>query len=215
MKYFILILSLSFLVACNQHDSRGKNSTPVVPPPSNNTVKQKNISKPTASDSQLLNISEDILLAIREKNFKKIADFVHPRTGVRFSPYAYIDTSTAKILSRAQLIQYGPTGVKFTWGILDAREEPIVASIRDYFNNYVYPLDFLNAPQKSVNRFLGSGNSLNNLKEIYPGSDFTEFYFPGIDPKYEGMDWETLRLVFKKENNQYYLVAIVHDEWTI
>ncbi len=88
-------------------------------------------------------------------------------------------------------------------------------SIKNYFGKFVYDEDFLNAKQKSINEFLGSGNSLNNLREVFPGSDFTEFYFPGFDPKYEGMDWRTLRLVFKTENNRPWLIAIVHDEWTI
>jgi hypothetical protein len=50
---------------------------------------------------------------------------------------------------------------------------------------------------------------------VYRGDSYSEFYFPGFDPKYDGMDWRALRLVFKKENEKLYLVGIIHDQWTI
>jgi hypothetical protein len=37
----------------------------------------------------------------------------------------------------------------------------------------------------------------------------------GFDPEYEGMDWRSLRLVFEKKNDIWYLVGIIHDQWTI
>jgi hypothetical protein len=42
-----------------------------------------------------------------------------------------------------------------------------------------------------------------------------EYYFSGFDPQYGGMDWRSLRLVFIKDSNNWYLAAIVHGEWTI
>jgi (p)ppGpp synthase/HD superfamily hydrolase len=29
------------------------------------------------------------------------------------------------------------------------------------------------------------------------------------------MDWRSLRLVFEKKNDIWYLVGIIHDQWTI
>jgi hypothetical protein len=29
------------------------------------------------------------------------------------------------------------------------------------------------------------------------------------------MDWESLRLVFQEEGGVWYLVGVIHDEWTI
>jgi hypothetical protein len=42
-----------------------------------------------------------------------------------------------------------------------------------------------------------------------------EYHFSGFEAQYEGMDWESLRLVFIQEDSTWYLVGIVHDEWTI
>jgi hypothetical protein len=55
---------------------------------------------------------------------------------------------------------------------------------------------------------------VSNASEYFPGSVVVEYYFPGFDSKYAGMDWQSLRLVFQQENGQWYLVALVHSQWT-
>jgi len=42
-----------------------------------------------------------------------------------------------------------------------------------------------------------------------------EYHFPGIDPQYGGLDWRSLRLVFQQSGGEWYLVGIIHDQWTI
>jgi hypothetical protein len=41
-----------------------------------------------------------------------------------------------------------------------------------------------------------------------------EFFFPGFEKKYDGLDFRALRLVFRIENKNPYLVGVVHDQWT-
>ena len=88
-------------------------------------------------------------------------------------------------------------------------------TIENYFKKFVYNADFLNAEQTNLNKMVGSGNSLNNLITTYKGCNYTESYFSGFDKKYDGMDWCCLRLVYTKYQLKYYLIAIVHDQWTI
>jgi hypothetical protein len=227
MKYIVGFILTVLFGACNQPDSKKpENSTgtdtfhsnktgniPATDVPNKDEIK-KGSAQSKDRDILLMQASEEILKAIKKK-LRRTFFFCAPRIGVRFSPYAYIDTTTGKLLSATELIKQGKEQKTILWGIYDGKETVIKMNINNYFNQFVYDADFLHAEKKSVNEFLGSGNSLNNLKEIYPGYDFTEFYFPGFDPKYEGMDWRTLRLVFKMENNKPYLVAIVHDQWTI
>ena len=167
------------------------------------------------SKRSLINLTKKILSSIKERDYKTLSQFVHPQEGFRFSLYAYIDTTTDRILSRKKIIELGGNQKFIRWGIEDASGKPLNLSINNYFKRFVYDVDFLNAEKQAVNKFLAGGTSLNNLKEIYSGSDFTEFYFSGFDPKYEGMDWRALRLVFKVYNKKMYLVGIVHDQWTI
>ncbi len=88
-------------------------------------------------------------------------------------------------------------------------------TVEDYFKQFVYNADFLNAEKTVVNEFIGGGNSINNLKEAYKNCDFTESYFSGFDQQFEGMDWTSLRLVFERFDGYYFLVGVVHDQWTI
>lgn len=228
MKFIVGFILTVLVGACNQPDSRkSENSTgtdtlhsnkteniPATDTQNNDEIK-KDSAHSKDRDILLMQASEEILKAIKTKNFAVLSSFIHPRMGVRFSPYAYVDTATGKLLSATELIRQGKEQKTILWGIYDGKGTVIKMNISNYFNKFVYDADFLNAEKKSINKFIGGGNSLNNLRQIYPGYDFTEFYFSGFDPKYEGMDWRTLRLVFKMENNKAYLVAIVHDEWTI
>lgn len=228
VRHTVVIILLAILFSCNQQDAglpatSNADTTKSTLPGSDSSLKVSP-SKPAgqtdtvhlaAGDSLLLKTAENILVAIKDKDFIKLSSFVHPKSGIRFSPYAYVDTVTNRVLSVKQLAEKGSGQQQIAWGRFDGTNKPIRMSIGKYFDRFVYDKDFLHAEKRSVNKFLGSGNSLNNLKEVYPHASFAEFYFPGFDPKYGGMDWRTLRLVFQTEGKQPYLIAIVHDEWTI
>lgn len=162
-----------------------------------------------------MQVSDEILQSLKTKDLVKLSSFVHPTAGIRFSPYAYIDTANGQVLSGAKLIALGKQQTPVKWGAYDGSGETIKLSIDKYFERFVYSKDFLNAEKKSVNTSNKAGNSLDNLELVYPGTDYTEFYFSGFDPKFEGMDWQKLRLVFMIENSRPWLIAIIHDEWTI
>lgn len=214
MRYRCLFALILLLNACNQETKKTSDASA----DSSNLHNQpavKDSLQVVATDTSLLPVSRDILKALKQKDFTTLAGFIHPVWQLRFSPYGYIDTSTSQLLSPYELLAAAKKSSVLKWGSYDGSGEPIVMNIHNYIDKFVYNKDYLNAPQTSSNRFLASGNSINNLKEVFPGADFTEFYFPGFDAKYAGMDWETLRLAFRRENNKVYLIAIVHDKWTI
>jgi hypothetical protein len=167
--------------------------------------------------AQVLALDKQVLTALKNKDYESFAGFIHPAQGVRFSPYSYVDTTSAILFSVQGFLEEvsKKPQTKIIWGQYDGTGEPIVLTIDEYFKKFVYDADFLNAPKNSLNEMIGKGNSLNNLTAIYKDSDFTEHHFPGFDQKYDGMDWCSLRLVFKNYNSKMYLVGIVHDQWTI
>ena len=75
----------------------------------------------------------------------------------------------------------------------------------------MYNANFLQAEKMTVNKLIEKGNSLNNLVEMYPGAFYTESYDPGKSE----MAWSALRLVFTKKSDKFYLIGIVHNQWTI
>jgi hypothetical protein len=213
MRLIYFIFFIAVFAACNNRKS-DKPDTKDTANKKTDTTSNKP-APPVNSDSMLLVLSETILTAIKDTNYTQLLTYIHPEKGIRLSPYGYIDTVENPVISATVLLDRLRSDKKQLWGSFDGTGDPISLSGRNYFKRFVYNVDFLHAPDKAVNRFLGSGNSTNNLVKIYPGCDFTEFHFSGFEKKYEGMDWASLRLVFKKENDKIWLVAIVHDEWTI
>ena len=164
-------------------------------------------------DSLILDSSHQILKSIKNEQWGHFASYIHPIKGIRFSPYAYIDTNTQIILYQNTFLR--SINTVSSWGTYDGSGEEIKLTTKAYFSQFVYNADFLYPDKMKFNEIIGSGNSLNNLKEVYTNNPFTEHYFKGFDSKYDGMDWTTLRLIFEEYNGSYFLVGIVHDQWTI
>ena len=147
------------------------------------------------------------------KDYVKFTNYIHPEKGVRFSMYAYVNPKKDKHFTKEDFKKYVATNIKFTWGEKDGTGDPLILSIKDYLIQWVFKKDFTKG-EFHFNTFKGTGNSLNNLKEIYPNEDFTENYIGGSE-EYGGMDWNCLRFVFEELFGTYYLVAAINDEWTI
>lgn len=169
-----------------------------------------------SKDSVLTNLTKQVLSIFKTGDYTKLDSLIHPEEGVRFSPYATVDPKDDKDFSREAFSKLVTTGKnkKINWGSYDGSGEPILLTPEMYFKKFVYDANFVHPEKYDVNNFIGAGNSLNNLKKIYEGSDFTESYYSG-SKKNGGLDWKTVRLVFKQINGKYYLVGIVHDQWTI
>jgi hypothetical protein len=137
----------------------------------------------------------------------------HPTQGLRFSPYGYV-RDTDLLFEAGHVAGLMGNTTKYTWGAFDGSGEPIEMTFAEYYARFIYDVDFANAPQVAVNQRLGIGNTIDNSAEFYPGAMIVEYYFPGFDPQYQGMDWRSLRLVFQEYEGTWYLVGIIHDEWT-
>lgn len=208
---FLLIVLLSF-AGCKKNEAR------------QDVVLQDSASKKTADaeiteaapeskNEDLKKINNEILSVLKNKNYKAFAEYIHLEKGVRFSMYAFTSINDDKHFTKSDFIKYQPTKTIFTWGARDGSGDSYKATINQYLKDWVFVKDFTNA-NYSFNEFQGGGNSLNNLKEIYPDTDFTENYIKGTGENNE-MDWNTLRLIFEEFQGKYYLIGVVNDRWTI
>ena len=154
---------------------------------------------------------------LKNKNYLAFANYIHPVEGIRFSPYGFVDTvHDIKLSKQKFIIQAGKSEQDMiVWGEFDGTGDPIRMTLNNYMQRFVYDVDFVKPEKRKVNEFIGQGNSLNNLLSVYENCHFTESHFSGFEKKYEGMDWKSLRLIFKQRKNEFLLVGIVHDEWTI
>lgn len=187
------------------------------PPPSPTEDPTLEPQQPEASETvpvTLLTAGSAVVTAIKDQDFPNLAALVHPTRGLRLSPYPYI--SETDLLFQAQdVVGLLTDPTVYLWGCFDGSGEPINLSFADYYLRFIYNADFANSHMIGLNHTIGQGNSINNLTEFYPDAEFVEYHFTGFDPQYEGMDWQSLILVFVQENGIYYLIGIVHAQWTI
>ena len=168
-----------------------------------------------SKDSVLTSLTKEVLTIFKDKQYTKLDSLIHPEEGVRFSPYATVSADDKKF-SREEFnaLVTSNKNKKINWGSFDGSGDPISLTAAEYFKRFVYDANFV-APEKyDINNFIETGNSINNLKAKYEGSDFTESHFSG-SKKNGGIDWKSVRLVFKEIGGKYYLVGVVHDQWTI
>lgn len=158
--------------------------------------------------------ANQVIIALQARDMSKLSLLAHPTKGVRFSPYAYVQDKNLHFTTD-QLVDLLRDTEKYHWGEQDGSGEPLLMTFQEYYDRFVYDQDYAHAEEQSLNKRIGEGNSLDNSREYYSDGMVVEYHFSGFDPQYAGMDWKSLRLVFQKENTQWYLVGIIHDEWTI
>lgn len=168
--------------------------------------------KSPVHDSVLLAASQ-VLQSLKNKDYRSFASYFHPKEPVLFSPYGYINKAISKKLLAKDFLESIEKNWTLTWGVYDGTGESMKLKVIPYLDKFVYDADYLSTDQSAFDQVIKKGNSLNNLTEVYPGLHFVDYHFPGTDPS--GMGWRSLRLVFKMYNNEYYLVAVIHDQWTI
>jgi hypothetical protein len=167
----------------------------------------------TADEQAVKALADQAILALKNKDMAALAALIDPAKGVRFSPYANIQEKDRRYMPNTITRAFADPE-KYLWGHFDGSGLPIDYNFKQYYDKFVYDKDFSSAPSISVDQSLAQGNIIDNLAEFYPGAIFVEYYFPGFDPQYQGMDWEALRLAFQQDQGKWRLVGIIHDQWT-
>ena len=227
-KFFaLLLLSSVLIVGCkNGCNKNGTGSTDEDPGDMNigefvDTIKNvenhhlDSVKARQSKDSVLTATTRQVLTIFKNKQYTKLDSLIHPQEGIRFSPYATVSPEDKKF-SREAFRKSVTTNknIMVNWGNYDGSGDPIELTPAEYFERFVYDANFINPDKYEVNNFIQTGNSSNNLKKMYDDSEFTESHSAG-SRKNGGLDWKSVRLVFKEINGKYYLVGLVHDQWTI
>lgn len=166
-----------------------------------------------AQKKQVMTAAQKIVTALKNKDMKTVAGFVHPTKGLRFAPYGYLEKSDL-VFKKSQIPSLFQLRRTFVWGAYDGSGDPINAGFPTYYNQFIYDRNYVRAPGVSYDKQIGFGNGVFNVREIYPRAKFVGYNFPeGTDGNVMG--WSTLYLVFEKSGVRWYLTAIVHDEWVV
>jgi hypothetical protein len=162
-----------------------------------------------------------VILALRDRDLDRLASYVHPEKGLRFSPYTYVrgpdqpagERDLAFSAQELPGIWQDPT--VYHWGAFDGSGAPIDMTFAEYWDRFVYDVDFAQPDVVGYGVQVGQGNTLNNIAEVYPEATTVEYHFRGFDPELMGLDWRSLRLVLEPYQEGWALVGLVHSEWTI
>lgn len=227
----VLVLAAAILAACGATPPPAEpratliseplpTTVPATPAPRAPVAEPTQAPEPTQSPTAPVSpldavnlLAREAVLALRDQDMEAVAALVHPDLGLLFSPEAYVDDGDRRF-SPSQVAALMTDPVRYSWGHEAGSGFPIERTFTDYYHEYVYDRDYAAAPQVGFGeRIGGAGGTIDNTGEFWPGSVAVEYHFPG-SAQYEGMDWTSLRLVFQHVDDAWYLVAIIHDEWS-
>ena len=174
--------------------------------------------KPAASASQraIENRAAAAIAALKAHDMMALSNIAHPQKGIRFTPYTRVDAKVDRLFTKRQVRDLWTNKALFVWGSHDGTGSPIRLTFPEYYKAFVYDYDFSGAPRIAYDAEpMGTGNSVNNIRQAYAGAIVVEYHVPGLDPKYGGMDWRSLWLVFEKSGAEWLLTGVVHGSWTI
>lgn len=166
-------------------------------------------------NAELTEFAFDILGYIKAGDYDALSQVVHPEYGVVFSPYATINLASNKRFTASQVGFFLEDKNKYVWGKYDGNGEPIELTPLEYFDAFVFDKDYTLASEIGVNKVIRSGNSLENIKEVFPNVRFVDFHLAGTDQESGGLDWGSLRLGFEEFKGELRLTVILHSEWTV
>lgn len=173
------------------------------------------IIKPEIAEEVIKDTAEKVIKSLHEKDMKSLANLVHPNKGLRFTPYTYVSLENDLVFTKEEVENFLENEEEYLWGHYDGSGFEIKLTPALYYEKFIYSEDFINAEEIGYNRVLSSGNMLENQFEVYENPIVVEYYFPGFNPDYEGIDWKSLRLVFEEHEKTWFLVGIIHNQWTI
>jgi len=172
------------------------------------------LSGPTLGNPLLLEAT-NVMLALSTNDMSTLSLYVPTLSGLRLSPYPFVNLATDVVLTQSDVANLMTLPTIYLWGSYDGSGDPINLTAANYYTEFIYDYNYLIAPQIGQNVILSGGNILNNIATSYPTASYVEFYFPGFDPQYGGLDWSSLTLVFENQGGYWMLVGIVHGQWTI
>jgi hypothetical protein len=167
---------------------------------------------PARAKSIIAGRAREAVTALKNRDMQRLSDLVHPNKGVRFTPYNYVEPKQDLVFHRGQIKSLMSSRKRYLWGDYDAGDR-IRLTFKGYYKRFIYDWNFANAKEINYSREAKDISDYDNAYKSYPGAIIVEYFNPGTVES--GMDWSTLRLVFEKKNRTWFLVGIIHNEWTI
>ena len=164
---------------------------------------------PARAKLLLEELSAKIVRRLMVADLKTLAAYVHPIKGVSFSPHAFVVKGADVRLSRRELRFAWAGRSSRIWGNFDGTGEAIRLTFRAYFSRFVRDVDFAEGTWSFADNASPPGATHDNSAEEYPNAITVQSAISSKDGR------TILRLIFEQYGGRWYLVHVVHDQWTI
>jgi hypothetical protein len=152
-----------------------------------------------------------VMRAFQGRSSQRIAPFVHPVEGVRFSPSPWVEVQHDAVLAKARLAALSPSEV-LSWGRDEVTGEPLRLTWHEYVRRFVAEastganvrIEFNPGPPVG-------GTTTDNSFSVYPDGVVVEYRTPPD----AAPNWSATRLVFTEYEGTWCLVAVIHHGPTV
>jgi len=146
---------------------------------------------------------------ISKKDWLAFTTLIHPKDGVRFAPYAFISELEGVVIQQKNFLEFTKSDKKTLWGEYEGSGDDIKLSWSAYYQDFLYAAPYLSGKQGNRNQELEGSSTVNNILKIYKPEEVAYYEFHLVDTVNDG--WRTLRVVTKKADTGWFVVALVND----
>jgi len=147
--------------------------------------------------------SDTAIKAIKFRNFTLLEKLIHPKFGIRFSPYIYVMSSDVVFSAENFETRYYDDYI-YDWGS-KRMSKNMRMTFKDYYSTYIYQNDYAISQDVTYNQPLPIDNIVDNTYNFYPEAIVVEYNSDNLGDYSKSL----LRLVFEKYKNEYFLSGII------
>ena len=162
-------------------------------------------------EATAIEAAEAIIDAISTQN-EEVLEAAANEDGVRFSPSAFVNVSADTVVTPTGFNGFFADSTESTWGNHAGSGDPIVLTNQDYWNEFVYPRDFISEGTVGEDIRQATSSTIDNSGDVYPGATIVEYYIPPTEEG--GLDWSSLRLALEQNGSDWFLSGVMMDLWT-
>ena len=169
---------------------------------------------PNTAEKSIATITKDVIMFIESKDMNSLSSYIHPTLGIRFTPYTTVSLDNDLVLTKENITNFFSIEEEYLWGYYDGSGEEIRLTPAEYYSQFIYNHDFKNVEDVGYNEVLIRNNNIENQFAFYHDSIIVEYKFPGTEAL-SYLDFASIRLVYQFFDNKWYLVGLIHNQWTI
>ena len=163
----------------------------------------KHIIAPESARFIIQKKSDTAIKAIKFRNFTLLEKLIHPKFGIRFSPYLYVMSSDVVFSAKNFEARYHDDYI-YDWGS-KRMSKNMRMTFKDYYSTYLYQNDYAISQDVTYNQPILLENIVDNTYNFYPEAIVVEYNSDNLGDYSKSL----LRLVFEKYKNEYFLSGII------